>query len=81
MLLQMAKCHPFLWLGSIPLYIYTASPLSIHQLMDIWVAFYILATVNNGAMNIGVHVPFRISVSAFFGYISRGGIAGLLAVF
>ena len=29
--------------------------------------FHILAAVNNAAMNVGVHVSFRISVSVFFG--------------
>ena len=34
MLLQMARFHTFLWLSSIPLYIYSTSSLSIHLLMD-----------------------------------------------
>ena len=37
MLLQMALCHPFLWLSSIPLCIYTTSSESNHLSMDIWV--------------------------------------------
>ena len=36
-----------------------------------------LAIIKNPAMNIGVHVPFQISVFVYFGYISRCGIAGL----
>ena len=36
-----------------------------------------MAIVNNVAMNIGVHVSFQISVFVFFGYMPRGGIAGL----
>ena len=38
--------------------------------------FHSLATVNNAAMNIGVHMFFQISVLCFFGYIPRGGITG-----
>ena len=38
--------------------------------------FHNLAIVNYAAMNIGVHVSFRISVLVFFGYIPRSGIAG-----
>ena len=36
--------------------------------------FYVLAIVNSAAMNIGVHVSFRIMV--FSGYMPRSGIAG-----
>ena len=38
--------------------------------------FHVLATVNSAAVNIGVHVSFRISVFGFFGYMPRSGIAG-----
>ena len=38
--------------------------------------FHILAVVNNTAVNTGVRTSFQISVSGFFGYIPRGGIAG-----
>ena len=34
--------------------------------------FHVLATVNSAAVNIGVHVSFRISVFGFFGYICPG---------
>ena len=37
--------------------------------------FYILATVNYAAMNIGVHVYFQITVFVFFEYTPRSGIA------
>ena len=38
--------------------------------------FHILATMNNAAINIGMHISFWISVFVFSGYISRSGIAG-----
>ena len=38
--------------------------------------FHILAIVNNTAMNIGMHAPFRISVFVSLEYIPRSGIAG-----
>ena len=37
--------------------------------------FYILATLNSAAMNIGVYVSFRIS-ALFFWYIFENGISG-----
>ena len=36
--------------------------------------FHVLAIVNRAAVNIGVHVSFRIRV--FSGYVPRSGIAG-----
>ena len=36
--------------------------------------FLILATENNAALNIGVHVSFQISVFIFFGYIPNPGV-------
>ena len=36
--------------------------------------FHVLAIVNSAAVNIGVHVSFRITV--FVGYMPRSGIAG-----
>ena len=43
--------------------------------------FHVLATVNSATMNIKVHVSFRISVFAFFGYIPRSGTVTLFSVF
>ena len=36
--------------------------------------FHVLAIVNSAAMNIEVHVWFKISVFIFFRYIPRSGI-------
>ena len=36
--------------------------------------FHVLATVNSGAMNNGIHVSFSILVSS--GFMPRSGIAG-----
>ena len=36
--------------------------------------FHILAIVDSAAMNIGVHVSFRIRVFIFSGYTPRSGI-------
>ena len=38
--------------------------------------FCISAIVNNANMNIGMNVPFKISVFVFFKYIPNSGIAG-----
>ena len=75
MLLQMAKFHSFLWLSSIPLYIYI--PHLLYPFICWWTFRLLpLAIVNNAAMNIGVHVSFRISVFIFLRYIPSSGIAG-----
>ena len=46
---------------------------SVHSHLS---CFLILATENNAALNIGVHVSFQMSVFIFFGYIPRSGIDG-----
>ena len=38
--------------------------------------FYLLATVNSAAVNMGVHVSLQDPAFSSFGYISRIGIAG-----
>ena len=49
----------------------------IHSFVDgPSVGFHILATVNDGAVNTGVHVSFQIRVSTVSGYMARIGIAG-----
>ena len=51
----------------------------IHSSVDVQLGcFRVLAIVNNAAMNIGVHISSRISVSGFFffGYIPRSEITG-----
>ena len=75
MLLKNAKCHSFLWLSCSPLCLYTTSSLPIHLLILHLDSFHILTIANNVAMNIGVHLSFRISVLIFFGYITRSRIA------
>ena len=40
--------------------------------------FHVLAIVNSAAMNIGVHISFRIRVLVFSGYMPRSGIAGFM---
>ena len=50
------------------------SSLSIILLVDIYVAFHVLALVNSATVNIGMHLPFLIMVVS--GYMPRSGIAG-----
>ena len=79
----MAILHSFLWLSSIPLRIYTYIYVYIHCIFFIQSfvdgllgCFRVLAIVNNASMNIGVHVSFKISGFAFYGYIPRSVIVG-----
>ena len=62
MLLQMVLFHSFLWLRSIPLYMYTLSSLSIHLLIRHLGSFRVLAIINGTAVNTGVHVYFGSTV-------------------
>ena len=52
--------------------------LSIDEMLG---CFHILAFVNSGSVNIGVHVSFQISVLIFLIYIPRNGIAGSYGCF
>ena len=49
---------------------------SIHLLMVSWVAFTLLATTNNAAMNMGIQISLQDTAFNSFGSISRSGIAG-----
>ena len=70
----MALFCSFLRLSNIPLHICTTHAL-IHSSADGHLGcFHVLAIVNCAAVNIGVHVSFRIM--AFSGYMLRMGIAG-----
>ena len=57
----------------------TTSPLSIHPFDGYLGCFHVLAIVNSAAVNIGVHVSFRIMV--FSGHMPRSGIAGSIFSF
>ena len=49
----------------------------IHSSVDGHLGYFLaLAIVNNAAVNIGVHVPFKINDFVFFRYILRSRIAG-----
>ena len=85
MLLQMALFQSFLWLSNIPLcvyvcvyiyiYIYTHHIFFIHSSVNGHLGcFHVLAIVNSAAVNIEVHVSFRLRL--FSGYMPRRGIAG-----
>ena len=73
------KVLSFFWLSSIPLYIYNI--FFIHLSVDGYLGrFHILATVNNAAMNIGVHVFFQINVFIFFHIYSGMELLGHMVV-
>ena len=82
----------FLWLSSIPLCVCVCVCVCvciylsiyhiffpIHLLMNA-AYFYILAVVNNAAVNVGVHVSFRISVFVFSGYCPGVELLGPMIV-
>ena len=81
MLLQMILFHSFVWLSSIPIYLYTYISIYISHLYPFicwWTylgCFHVLAIMNSAAMNIGMHVSFWIIVLSK--YMPRSGIAGL----
>ena len=74
MSVQMTQFRSFLWLSNIPLYICTTNSLSIRLVDGHLGSFHDLAIVNSAAVNIGMHVSFRIMV--FSGYMLSSGIAG-----
>ena len=82
MLLQMPEFHSFLSLGNISSYILIYTHIYINHIVFVHSSvdghlrtFCSLASVNNAAMNTGVHVSFQISISVFFIYIPKGGTA------
>ena len=77
MLLQVTKFHSFFMAEEYSI-VHIYHIFFIHLSVDGYLGcFHILAIVNNAAVNIGVSVSFQISVSVFFRYIPRSGIAGL----
>ena len=72
------KISFFLWVSNITLCVCVCVCVCVAYLLYPFICcFYILATGNNAAMNIGVHVSFQIRVFIFSGYMPRSGISGL----
>ena len=76
MLEHVSEFPSFLKLNDIPLCVYTTFcffPSSINGHLG---CFYVLAIVNNAAINIGIQIHVQVPVFNSFGYIPRSGIAG-----
>ena len=56
------------------MHVYTTFCLCIHPSKD--TCYYLLAIVNNAAMNIGIQISFWVPAFNFSGYLPRGGIPG-----
>ena len=69
----------YFWLSSISLYVCTL--LLLYPFISWWtlwlLCFHILVTINNAVMSTGIHMPFWISVLAFFRYTPMRRTAGL----
>ena len=70
----MPRFHSFLWQIIFLRVCVCVCSLSIHLLMDTSSYFLILTTVNNAAMNMGVHIFFPVIIFVFFRWIVRSGV-------